>query len=256
MLERRQISEEHLIVLLSAAVGQFRTSESVIAESAEVAAEIGFSDFDREEAIADLYLPPRELYRKLEKRVEGFARCGIARIDEWVDQFRLEHRIPIARALIALSVPPERWSEPPKQTYVATILDFFAKRVSIAVQRGPLSRMTIGKTTARVDLTELGTTRSPAPALLDHLLLRSDKMVPLDPAVFAQSDALERRLRSLYTHKVLYRRDTGVDGLYIGFPFLLIRTASTDASSHQPNLDMAHPRSTRDRIAWQRIDRF
>ncbi|HKY30812.1 MAG TPA: AAA domain-containing protein, partial [Pyrinomonadaceae bacterium] len=226
IFERRQISEEDLIVLLSAAVGQFRTSESIITESTEVASEVGFSDFDAQQAATDLLLPRRELYRKLEKRVQGFARCGNIRIDEWVDQFRLEHRIPVARALVALSVPPERWSEPPKQTYVATLLDFFAKRVSVAVQRGPLSRMTIGKTTARIDLTELGTTRRPSPALLEHLLLRSEKMVPIDPAVFAENEALERRLRSLYTHALLYRRDTGVDGLYMGFPFLLIRTAS------------------------------
>ena len=168
IFERRQISEEDLIVLLSAAVGQFRTSESIITESIEAASEVGFSEFSAQQAAADLLLPRRELYRKLEKRVQGFARCGNVRIDEWVDQFRLEHRIPVARALVALSVPPEHWSEPPKQTYVATLLDFFAKRVSVAVQRGPLSRMTIGKTTARVDLTELGTTRRPAAALLEQ----------------------------------------------------------------------------------------
>lgn len=226
IFERRQTSEEDLIVLLSAAVGQFRTSESIIAEAAEGAVEIKFTDFNAEEAASNLRLPRRELYRKLEKRVEGFARCGTASIDEWVDQFRLEHRMPIARALIALCVPPGQWSELPKQTYVATLLGFFAKRVSVAVQRGPLSRMTIGKTTARVDLIELGTIRQPAPALLEKLLLRNERMIKLDSTVFAENEALERRLRSLNTHARLYRRDTGVDGLYMGFPFLLIRTAS------------------------------
>jgi primosomal replication protein N'' len=226
ILERRQISEEDLILLLSAAVGQFQTSETIVAEATEIASEAGCTGFDPDEATTNLLLPRRELYRKLDKRIKGFARCGLTRIDEWVDQFRLEHRIPVARALVALSVPPERWLEPPKQAYVATLLDFFAKRVTVAVQRGPLSRMTIGKTTARVDLTELGSTRLPSAALLEQLLVRSDRELKLDPAVFTENAALERRLRSLYSHAVLYRRDTGVDGLYMGFPFLLIRTAA------------------------------
>jgi primosomal replication protein N'' len=227
ILERRQISEDDLILLLSATVGQFRTSDTIISEAAEAAERAGFGDFDRERATANLLLPRRELYASLEKRVKGFARCGIARIDEWVDQFRLERRLPISRVLVVLDVPPERWAEPAKQTYVATLLEFFAKRVSVAVQRGPLSRMTIGKTTARVDVNELGSERKTSKALLDHLLLRSDQMAEIDPLVFAQSEALERRTRSLYSHANLYRRDTGIDGLYLGFPFLLIRTAAT-----------------------------
>ena len=227
ILERRQISEDDLILLLSAAVGQFRTSDEIVAEAAEAAERADFTAFDQEQAAKNLLLPRRELYSVVEKRVEGFARCGISRIDEWVDQFRLERRLPISRALVVLDVPPERWSEPPKQTYVATLLDFFAKRVSIAVQRGPLSRTTIGKTTARVDLNELGSERRTSKALLDHLLLRSDQMVEIDPMVFDQSEAVERRTRSLFNHAKLYKRDTGIDGLYLGFPFLLIRTAAT-----------------------------
>ena len=48
-------------------------------------------------------------------------------------------------------------------------------------------------------------------------------MIPVDPSVFVGPETLERRLRSLYTHANLYRRDTGIDGLYLGFPFLLMR---------------------------------
>lgn len=227
ILERRQISEDDLILLLSASVEQFRTSDTIITEAAEAADRAAFADFDRASAAKNLLLPRREIYALLEKRVAGFARCGIARLDEWVDQFRLERRLPISRALIVLEVAAERWSEPPKQTYVATLLDFFAKRVSVAVQRGPLSRMTIGKTTARVDLNELGSERKTAKALLDHLLLRSDLMAEIDPLIFNQSEAVERRTRSLFNHAKLYQRDTGIDGLYLGFPFLLIRTGAT-----------------------------
>jgi primosomal replication protein N'' len=227
ILERRQTSEEDLILLLSAAVGQFRTSDSIVAEAADAASSAGVTSFDTQQASEHLLRPRREIYATLEKRVQGFARCGIPRVDEIVDQFRLERRLSIARTLVVLAVSPDAWREPPKQTYVATLLDFFSKRVAVAIQRGPLSRMTIGKTTPRVDLTELGGERMTSAALLNHLLLRSDQTVEIDPAVFELGGALERRTRSLYSHATLYRRDTGIDGLYLGFPFLLIRAGST-----------------------------
>ncbi|WP_245500404.1 DUF4011 domain-containing protein [Rhizobium leguminosarum] len=39
----------------------------------------------------------------------------------------------------------------------------------------------------------------------------------------ANRKTLERRLRSLHSHSTLYKRDTGIDGLYLGFPFLIHR---------------------------------
>ena len=49
----------------------------------------------------------------------------------------------------------ELWKQPPKQQSVATLLGHFEKKVS-AISRGPLVRFTIGKTTPRLDLLELG----------------------------------------------------------------------------------------------------
>jgi hypothetical protein len=236
LIERRQTSDDDLILLLSAAVGQFRTSDAIIAEAADEAARAGLTGFDTEEAATQLLEPRREIYAALERRVKGFARCGVTRVDEMVDRFRLERRLPISHVLVVLAVPPDLWREPPKQTYVATLLDFFAKRISVAVQRGPLSRMTIGKTTARVDLSELGSERKSTSALLAHLLLRSDMLVDIDPAVFEGAAALERRTRLLHSHATLYRRDTGIDGLYLGFPFLLTRTGSTSLPRISPVL--------------------
>ena len=63
----------------------------------------------------------------------------------------------LPRALALLSVPEDAWKELPKQSYVSTILGFFSKKITGGVLRGPLARMTIGKSAARVDLTELGT---------------------------------------------------------------------------------------------------
>ncbi|WP_404562673.1 AAA domain-containing protein [Bradyrhizobium elkanii] len=72
----------------------------------------------------------------------------------------------------------------------------------------------------------------PASEILDQLLGRTNRTVNLDPAAFADDDGLERRLRSLHSHALLYKRDTGIDGLYLGFPFLIMR-------DHRPN---ARPR--------------
>jgi primosomal replication protein N'' len=63
ILERRQISEDDLILLLSAAASQFRTSDAVVSEATEAADRAAFTDFDREQAVTNLLLPRREIYR-------------------------------------------------------------------------------------------------------------------------------------------------------------------------------------------------
>jgi len=223
ILERRQTTDEDYILLLAANVGQFRTADALVAEARDAAERAGVVDFDPDAAAAQLERPRREMYADIETRLAGFARCGLPRVDEWADQFRLERRLPIGRALALLAVPEAAWKEPPKQIYVATLLEFFAKRITGAVLRGPLTRLIIGKTTARVDITELGSDRRPAADILDHLLLRNGQLIDLDPAVFSAAEGVEGRLRTLYRHATLYRRDTGIDGLYLGFPFLLLQ---------------------------------
>src|SRR3546814_20309293 len=66
--------------------------------------------------------------------------------------------------------------------------------------RGPLTRMVIGKTTARIDLIELDSPRRRAADLLDHLLLRNDQAIEVDPAPLTEDPRLERRLSPLYAH--------------------------------------------------------
>jgi primosomal replication protein N'' len=226
LLERRQSEDEDLILLLSADVSHFRSADVIIADASVVAERAGLSEFDAQLARDWLQVPRRELFAELERRLGGFARCGFERIDEWADQFRLERRLPIERALILVSLSPTRWVAPPKQTYVATLLDFFAKRITASVMRGALTRMVIGKTTARLDLTELHSRRRPAQAILEHLLLRNEQMIDLDPEALSDP-RVESRLRRLHGRAELYRRDTGIDGLYLGFPFLLLQEANT-----------------------------
>jgi len=222
LIERRQTTDEDLILLLAASVAQFRSVGEIVDQAEETARRAGIAAFSRTAAERLVTLPRRELSRQIEGRLQGFARCSNSKVDEWADQFRLERRMPLSRAAALLCMPAADWREPPRQAYVSTILDYFAKKVAGAVLRGPLARMTIGKATPRVDITELGSERRPAVALLGQLLARTDLDVQIDPAAFAEPETLERRLRSLHGHATLYRRDTGIDGLYLGFPFLLL----------------------------------
>ncbi|NBF10499.1 AAA domain-containing protein [Pseudomonas sp. Fl4BN1] len=223
LADRRVISEEDLIVLLSAAIGQFRSVDAILEEAASLAREAVVLSFDAGSARTLLGLPRPALYREVDERISGFARCGVPSIDDWAEQFRLERRMPLAKALVLLAIGAEQWLEPQKQQYVSQILDFFEKKVASVVLRGPLVRMSIGKTTARVDLKELHSKRTPAPALLDHLVARNAQPISLDPACFAKDPLREARLNSLHRQSSLYKRDTGIDGLYLGFPFLLTR---------------------------------
>jgi len=221
LVERRQTTDEDFILLLSADIGQFRTIDEILEEAGNTAHRANVTAFDSDQARTLLMLSRRELHQQIDNRIFGFARSGNDRVDEWADQFRLDRRISLDQTLVLLSVPVDQWSEPPKQNYVATLLDYFSKKISGSILRGPLTRMVIGKTTPRVDLWELGTERRPAAALLDFILSRTERSADLDPAAFIGEDTLDRRLRSLHSHATLYKRDTGIDGLYMGFPFLI-----------------------------------
>ncbi len=225
IVERRITEEEELILLLGAASSQFRAADAIVEEAAQAATRAGLTTFDRDEALVRLSRPRREMHAEIETRVEGFARCGHDRIDEWADQFRLERRLPLARALSLLAVPDSEWRQPPRQSYIATLLDFYARRITASIMRGPLTRMVIGKTTARIDMTELNSPRRRASELLNHLLLRNDQPIDIDPAPLTDDPRIERRIRTLHSHATLYRRDTGIDGLYLGFPFLVMQEA-------------------------------
>lgn len=103
--------DEDLILLLSAAASQFRAADAIVDEAADVAQRAGLEQFDREAALRLIAGARRDLHAEIEGRLEGFARCGRDRIDEWGDQFRLERRLPLARALALLAVPKEDWRQ-------------------------------------------------------------------------------------------------------------------------------------------------
>lgn len=231
LLERRSLSEEDLIVVLSAAPSQFRSCDAIVEEARQLAVAGGVATFDVKTA-ADMVTWSRgEILEATAERVEGFARCGYSTVNGWADRFRLERRMPLAQALVLLSVPKEQWQEPHRQQYVSHLLSFFEKKVVTTVMRGPLVRMTIGKSTPRVDLTELHTKRMDAGGLLDHLLKRNATALGLDPAALDPLGTTGYRLQALDRQSELYKRDTGIDGLYLGFPFLLTKEAKSGAKT-------------------------
>lgn len=229
LMERPTIGESDLIVLLSAAMSLFRSVDDVIEEATSLAVNHGVFTFDAAQARQQIALPRLQLLQAVNERIAGFAHCGKPALDDWAGHFRVERRISIARALVLLSVTT--WQDPQKQQYISQILDFFEKRISASVMRGPLVRMVIGKATARVDLAELGTARISSVAVVEHLFQRGPQSIDIDPVAFAGPGTTESRLQSLCRQSVLYKRDTGIDGLYLGFPFLLAREARSSVKT-------------------------
>ena len=234
LIERNATSETDLIILLSADAGQFRTRDAILDDAAKLARRNGVRTFDTARAAEWLSCPRRGLIQAVRQQTGDLARCNVPRLDEWVEQLRIERRLQLERLLVVLAIPADAWIEPPKQDYYQRLLDFFEKKVTVSLTRGPLVRMTIGKTTPRIDLCQLGTARKSADQALAHLLDRTDGMFEIDPAVFADdTTSPENRLRRLDQNATLYKRDTGIDGLYLGFPFLLLNEAG---DTRQPRI--------------------
>lgn len=221
ILERSRLTDEELIILISAATQQFIPLATLIEKTEKLAQRNGIT-LDRKWASAQLIRPRRELFAEIDERTASFARCGLGRIDEWADSFRIERRLSLERTMVLLSTARDLWKEPPRQQYLANLLEFFEKRVSGSVQRGPLTRFAIGKTTPRVDLFQVGTTLRPSEALLNHVIARTHSPLQFDPLALNKDENLHARMRRLVNHANMFRRDSGIDGRYMGFPFLTL----------------------------------
>jgi len=231
LMERHSPTEEDLILLISAQLAVFRPADDVISEAERESATAGASNFRADDARGWLVHSRTEMLSKLDERLRGFARCDVERLDEWADAYRIERRLPLARLLVLLSVPADRWHEPPKQQYVENVLTYFHRRLISNVQRGPLVRLTLSHNSARLDLNELGAPLKPAASLLEHVLLRTAQMTPIDPGPLLSDPVRERRLRRLLQNVTTYRRDTGINALYLGFPIVVLRDAHLSDSA-------------------------
>ncbi len=231
-MRRSNIGEEDLIVLNSAALTQFKTRTEIVSEAEALARECRLAFTAREAEALIRAKPLRDILAQTEARIADFARCGIAKIDEWADSLRQNRQLPLAKALLVLAVPPARWQKPEGLEYTAKILSFFESKIALSIKRGPLARMTVTKTSDRIDLCELGSEVKLASQLLEAVVERGAGSAQIHPAASQATPGLEGRLRRLTQRASQYKRDTGIDCLYLGFPFIL----------HQPLASEVKPR--------------
>ena len=224
LIDRRNLNEDELILLLSASIEQFTSTESLLAQASELADRYHLMSFDRDESRALLTLSRTEIYQKLAERINGFNRCSITDIDGWAARFMLTRRLPLEQVLVMLAIPPERWLVPEKQRYIHQVLDFFTRKITASTMRGSLVRMSITPHAGRVDLVSLGGQRNSAETLLNHLLTRSRLPISVDSQTLLDSEQAGRQLRTLHAQTQLYMRDTGINGMYLGFPFIVVNT--------------------------------
>jgi hypothetical protein len=228
LLDRPHPTEEELILLLGASIDQFHSCDAILKEAAREAGDARIvhiapqiAAFSLDAARRRLHASRQEIFQQVDARLRDFARSGIPNVDVWADQFRLQKRLPLAQALVILSIPEENWRAPPRQQYLVQLMDFFEKKISVSITRGALARMRISKHSTRIDLTELDSERRPSTGLLEHLLRRNTQPIGVDASVLSQVPLLSSRLHRLSTNAFAHRCDTGIDGLYLGFPFLL-----------------------------------
>lgn len=228
LMERAIISNEDLIILLSSPLSLFRSVDSVTKDVLQQVKSLEILTFESSQ-IAELILLPRpQLYQRLNETIAGFAKTGYNEINHWVAQYRLEKRLPLSRLLLILCIEKSQWLQPEKHQYITDIIDYFSKKVTTSIMLGPLVRMKIGQSTSRVDLFSLGTDSKPANDIINHLLARTAKQFRLDPVIFATNYRLGVRLTNLQNQCQVDFRDTGVNGLYLGFPFLYYKEPQTN----------------------------
>ncbi len=230
MFDRRTLSDEDLLLLLSVEASAFKPREELLREAEALAQSASVPEFDREAATVLLRLPRADIADQLAERLPGFSRCGRPVVDEWVDRYRENNRrISIARALVVLAVPARDWAEPPHQDYVRNVLAFLERKVLTGVQRGPLVQLKTSKSSARIDLTDLG-----GPKVRDDVLQAIVTRREQDCVLTGRSrpeQAIVDRLRKLNSQARTYRRDTGVNALMLGYPILTLKETKSDGAS-------------------------
>ena len=226
-----RIREEDIILVLSASRDQFITLESLLREITKLAEKNTIKPkipFYKEVLVKDRL----EIFDLLHNHLEGFSRCDYERLNHWADRFRIEKRLPLLPSVLCLSIPKEQWIAPPKHEYASSLLRHFEKKVVYASSRGPLVRLIISKHSARIDLKELGTNLKSSERLVQSIISRSTDVENIDPLAFSKNTVLAGRIRRMLLKSANFRRDTGLDSLFMGFPFLVVQQKMT----HRPRI--------------------
>ncbi len=225
--DRRNHTDADLIVLLSAKDNQFSPIGEVLKEAQRLADKNNVTGFHRDDAEDVIRRQTRaQIFMQVGRRIADFVYTDLPEIDKWAADFRQERRGVLARALVLLSVPKDKWKKPVHQKYLYELIEFFQARVALSIRRGPLARTVIGKNSLSIDLVQLDSPRRPTDQLLNTMIDRQDKIVVFDPALFVDNPLLERRLHRLAQKASLHSRDTGIESLYIGFPFVVMQVGS------------------------------
>ncbi len=232
MMRRANYTDEDLILLSSAALTQFKSRSTILEEARALALEFKLA-FNKSEADALICARSgRDILADTEAHIADFSRCGVGKIDEWADSLRQTRQLSLSRSLLVLAVSADHWKKPEGREYTAKILSFFEDKIALSIKRGSLTRLTVTKTSDRIDVTELGTEIKGAGPLLGMVLERGAGVAQIHPAAFQSKPGLEGRMRRLVQRATQYKRDTGIDCLYLGFPFIL----------HQPEAGDVKPR--------------
>lgn len=238
IISRGRHSEEHLLLLVSAELDQFRSAADVLQQAQRLASKAKACDhWDDTGARRWLALSQREILGALQVHLADFVRCGLKQLDDWADQFRSDQRLPLEQALLLLAIPAERWVRPEGGEHWQRLLQFFRRRVLTSIQRGPLLALTVRAGGKRVDLAELTSSALPANTLINHLVSRQSRPRTLDPALLENNPAVSQRLRRLRHEADAYQRETGIQALYLGYPLVLRRDgASRTGAARQPRM--------------------
>lgn len=239
LLERKNLSSEELLILLSADPSNFVIADKLLDAAAGLAAQqlpkrakqgLPLKKFSREETSQWLQKSRSEIYEEIESRIAGFARCGVEVMDTWADAFRLDRRLSLERCLVLLTIPKEAWIQLPRQEYIGEILKFGERRIMSAINQGPLVCLRITRNTTSLDIQELGSEGLAPGDILNQLLMQKSDPIKLAPELFTNSPLLERRIRGLIQKTTGFKRDTGKHGLFLGFPFVVMKTVTGDGA--------------------------
>ncbi|MDP2542776.1 hypothetical protein CSC81_11635 [Tenacibaculum discolor] len=215
-----RLSEEDLILVLSAQQDQFTPLDQLVKDAINLAREIKIEP--NENFFREVLIKPRlEIYESLHKHLEGFSQSNNDHLNRWADRFRIERRLPILQSILCLSISKDKWVIPAKHEYASSLLNFFERKIIHTASRGPLVRLIISKHSPRLDLKVLGTPLKPSEKLINSIINRSSSTEKIDPLSFSQDPLLSYRTRRLALRTANFKRDTGLDSLYLGFPFLI-----------------------------------
>lgn len=220
LLERSVLSDEDLLILICADDLLFRNIDDVLAEANKLANEVGGVPFNKTKSQEALRYSKRQIVDRVGEKVETFKRTDHETLDAWADSLRLGQRLSFAQLLILDATPYDLWKEPAHQNYLVNVLQFLQKKILSRVQRGPLVKLSIGRSATRLDLTDLGS-EAEVQMLLQRLFQKNEEALVFPAGgQDEKSAARAHRLNTIRSKTLSYRRDTGVNALVLGFPLI------------------------------------